>query len=307
MTRVGIIGTGAVGCYFIAGLWEKKDVELVIVGDEQHASQNYQSRIINGKEYTWKVVTPNHAGHLDLILIACKYQGLESVCQMLPQMVSKDTIVMSLLNGVDSEEQISKYINASNILYAYMMISSQRVDNQINFSIEITPGLFYGEKDTSEVSERMKKVANILANTSIHHTQVSNIIEGQWNKFALNMMHNLPQAVISCGLGAYDDSQHMAYIAQKLRSEVYKVAKAKGIQIEEYIDTSNLIQVRKAARYSTLQDIDAKRDTEIDMLAGTLVKYAKELQMEVPYSDMIYHMIKAIEEKNRGVFDYETI
>ena len=42
MTRVGIIGTGAVGCYFIAGLWEKKDVELVIVGDEQHASQNYQ-------------------------------------------------------------------------------------------------------------------------------------------------------------------------------------------------------------------------------------------------------------------------
>ena len=121
------------------------------------------------------------------------------------------------------------------------------------------------------------------------------------------MMHNLPQAVISCGLGAYDDSQHMAYIAQKLRSEVYKVAKAKGIQIEEYIDTSKLIQVRKAARYSTLQDIDAKRDTEIDMLAGTLINYAQELLMEVPYSDMIYHKIKAIEEKNRGVFDYETI
>lgn len=307
MKRVGIIGTGAVGSYFIAGLWDKKDVELVIVGDEKHASQSYQSRFINGKEYTWKVVTPSYAGHLDLLFIACKYQGLESVCQMLPQIVSKDTIVMSLLNGVDSEEMIAKYIDASNILHAYMMISSQRVNHEITFNVEITPGLFYGEKDSTEVSERMNKVQAILSDTNIHHTQVSNIIEGQWNKFALNMMHNLPQAVIGCGLGSYDDSKHMEYIAQKLRSEVYVVAKAKGIHIEEFIDTSKLIQVRKAARYSTLQDIDAKRETEIEMLAGTLIKYAKELQIEVPYSDMIYHMIKAIEEKNRGVFDYETI
>lgn len=307
MTRVGIIGTGAVGCYFIAGLWDKKDVELVIVGDERHASQSYQSRIINDKEYIWNVVTPQNVGHLDVLLIACKYQGLKSVCEMLPQIVSNDTIVMSLLNGVDSEEQISNYIDVSHILYAYMMISSQRVDNKINFNPEITPGLFYGEKDTPEISERMLKLKALFEGTWIHHTPLENIVEGQWNKFALNMMHNLPQAVIQCGLGAYDDSKHMEYIAQKLRSEVYKVAKAKGIHIEEYIDTSKLIQVRKAARYSTLQDIDAKRETEIEMLAGTLMKYAKELHMEVPYSDMIYHMIKAMEEKNNGVFDYETV
>lgn len=307
MYRVGIIGTGAVGAYFIAGLWEKENVEIIIIGDEVHCQKAYQSRIINGKKYEWQIHRPNQVQSLDLLLIACKYQGLVSVCEMLPQLVNKDTIVMSLLNGVDSEEMIGKYIDAKQILYAYMMISSQRVNHEISFDIEITPGLFYGEKEDGEISERILKVQAIFKDTWIHHQAVANIIEGQWNKFALNMMHNLPQAVIGCGLGAYEDSEHMKYIAQKLRSEVYKVAKAKNIHIEEFIDMRKIIQVRKAARYSTLQDLDAKRNTEIEMLAGTLIKYAHELKIEVPYSDMIYHLIKTMEEKNRGAFDYEKV
>ena len=62
--------------------------------------------------------------------------------------------------------------------------------------------------------------------------------------------------------------------------------------------------IRDRARYSTLQDLDAGRHTEIDMFSGALMRMGKELGIPTPYNDYTYHMIKALEEKNDGIFDY---
>ena len=62
--------------------------------------------------------------------------------------------------------------------------------------------------------------------------------------------------------------------------------------------------VPASARYSTLQDLDAGRHTEIDMFSGALIRMGKELGIPVPYNEYTYHMIKALEEKNDGKFDY---
>ncbi len=84
--------------------------------------------------------------------------------------------------------------------------------------------------------------------------------------------------------------------------------------------------VPKTARYSTLQDLDAKRHTEIDMFSGAIMKMGKELNIPTPYNEFVYHIIKAMgkelniptpynefvyhiikamEEKNDGLFDYK--
>ena len=63
--------------------------------------------------------------------------------------------------------------------------------------------------------------------------------------------------------------------------------------------------VPPTARYSTLQDLDAGRHTEIDMFSGALMRMGKELGIPTPYNEFTYHMIKALEEKNDGLFDYE--
>ena len=64
-------------------------------------------------------------------------------------------------------------------------------------------------------------------------------------------------------------------------------------------------KVRDRARYSTLQDLDAGRHTEVDMFAGAVVRMGRELGIPAPYNEFTYHMIKALEEKNDGKFDYE--
>ena len=60
----------------------------------------------------------------------------------------------------------------------------------------------------------------------------------------------------------------------------------------------------KEARFSTLQDLDAGRHTEIDIFAGEMMRMGKEHGISVPYCECMYHLIKALEEKNDGRFEY---
>jgi hypothetical protein len=119
--------------------------------------------------------------------------------------------------------------------------------------------------------------------------------------------NNLPQAILGAGVGCYRDSVHMKAISEGLRKELEAVAAAKGIDISIVEGSSGRgSAVLPTARYSTLQDIDAKRHTEIDMFSGALMRMGKELGIPTPYNEYTYHMIKAIEEKNDGRFNYNS-
>ena len=117
---------------------------------------------------------------------------------------------------------------------------------------------------------------------------------------------NLPQASIGCGLGGYRDSAYVMDISTKLKDEVVAVALAVGIDIrEEKAASFDSRTVSPKARFSTLQDLDAKRHTEVDMFSGVLVRLGKQLGIPTPYNALALDIIKALEEKNDGRFDYQ--
>ena len=98
----------------------------------------------------------------------------------------------------------------------------------------------------------------------------------------------------------------MKAISDGLRAELEAIAKAKGVDMSKIDSSSNHgAPVRPSARYSTLQDIEAGRHTEIDMFSGALMRMGKELGIATPYNEYTYHMIKALEEKNDGKFNYD--
>ena len=97
----------------------------------------------------------------------------------------------------------------------------------------------------------------------------------------------------------------MKAISDGLRKELKAIALAKGIDLTKAGSASvHGSPVPPSARYSTLQDLDAGRHTEIDMFSGALMRMGQELGIPTPYNEYTYHMIKALEEKNDGLFDY---
>ena len=220
--------------------------------------------------------------------------------------MDEETIVISALNGVDSEEIIASRIGMDRILFSNMKISSQRVGRSICFDPAITLGLTFGEPDQSEPSTRMLAVKELFDRAGLHYEMSDNILRDIWYKFAFNVSRNLPQAIVGCGAAAYFDSEHVRHIMMGLRNEVAQIAQAKGIDIWELPSLETRRNVSAPyARYSTLQDLDAGRHTEIEMFSGTVIRLGKQYGIATPYNEFAYHAIRALEEKNDGKYDYK--
>ena len=227
------------------------------------------------------------------------YRGKGSL-PMIEKIVDDHTIVMSPMNGVDSEMVIGEVIGMEHVVYSLMRIASRRVGNEIRYDPEVTQGVYFGETDGTR-SQRILDRMELFDDTPVRYSISSDIRQDIWYKYALNISKNIPQAIVGCGYGGYRDSSHLSYISDKMREEVAQVAWAKGIDIR---DTDNPgahnSPIPAEARFSTLQDLDAKRETEIEMFCGTLVRMGRELGIETPFNDFAYHVIRCLEEKNAG-------
>ena len=305
--KVAVLGAGAVGSYVIWGLSARRDIELGVVADGPRGERlAKEGCAINGKIYRPAVWTPQEAHDADLLIVCLKYGALPGALDSIKAVTGPRTTIMSLMNGVDSEEIIGEVIDPSQIVHSLIKVASERKGNQVVFDPETTIGIVYGEADLSRGTGRIEALNDLFADTGLHYRATDVILTEIWSKFRLNVPNNQAQAMVGCGVGAYRDSEHVAFLRDRLREEVDRIAEKKGIDFDK-ADTSSTFgsKVRDRARYSTLQDLDAGRHTEVDMFAGAVVRMGRELGIPTPYNEFTYHMIKALEEKNDGKFDYE--
>ena len=303
---VAVLGAGAVGSYLIWGLSQKEDIRFGVVAEGARAERlKRDGCAINETVYYPQVWTPQEAKDVDLLVVSLKYGALPGALETIRTIVGTHTIVMSLMNGVDSEERIASVTGEGCIVYSLIKIASHKEENGYHFDPETTVGIIFGEANAPFHSERVEAIEALFADTGIHCRVTEDIREEMWSKFRLNVCNNLPQAILGAGVGCYRDSVHMKAISDGLRQELETIAAAKGIDLSKVDRASGRgCAVPANARYSTLQDLDAGRHTEIDMFSGALIKMGKELGIPTPYNEYTYHMIKALEEKNDGKFNY---
>ena len=264
---VAVLGAGAVGSYIIWGL--DKKVKLGVIGEGERAKRLQKGCLINDQMYYPEVWSPTEAHGVDLLIVSLKYCTLKDVLKSIQTIVDDHTIVMSLMNGVDSEEIIGEAIGKEHLMPSLIKIASRK-ENGYRFDPETTIGIVFGELQAPYQSKRVQAIESLFENTGIHFRASEYIQEEIWSKFRLNVAH------------------------------------AKGIDLSKADSSSSRgSAVPASARYSTLQDLDAKRHSEIDMFSGALIKMGKELHIPTPYNEYTYHMIKALEEKNDGLFDYD--
>lgn len=301
--RVALIGAGAIGAYFIEGLADRMGENFAVIADgaRKERLQKYGVQI-NGRVYKDHVRTPEEFGKADLVLVCVKYQALFGVLDSIQALTGEHTIVMVPMNGIDSEEIVGEAVGENHFVYSLMRINSARKDNVIEFDHKYTGGLYFGEKGCCEKTERILAIEKLFDGTSVRTNFMEDIISDMWTKFCLNIAYNLPQAVVGVGYGAYFDSAHVGYLCKTLENEVRAVADKKGIYVRPLENKRDTCP--KTTRFSTLQDLDAGRHTEIEMFLGVLMDKAKEVGVSVPCAETVYHVIRALEEKNDGKFDY---
>ena len=274
---VAVLGAGAVGSYVIWGLSEKKDIRLGVIASGERAKRlKNKGCKINDTVYHPEVWTPEEAHGVDFLIVSLKYGALPGALDDITAVTGENTVIMSLMNGVDSEEIIAEKAGAEHLLHAVIKVASHKENDGYVFNPEATLGIIFGEVSAPYDSERVQAVLDLFSGTGLHYRATDCILEEIWSKFRLNVC-----------------------------AELMAIAEAKGIDINKAdVSSGRGSAVPPTARYSTLQDLDAGRHTEIDMFSGSLIRMGKELGIPTPYNEFTYHMIKALEEKNDGRFDY---
>ena len=120
---VAILGAGAVGSYIIWGLSKKDNIRLGVIAEGDRARRLKESGCaINGAVYRPKVWTPQEAQGVDLLVVALKYGALPGALESIKTAVGSNTVVMSLMNGVDSEELIAAQVGAEPVSYTHLTL-----------------------------------------------------------------------------------------------------------------------------------------------------------------------------------------
>jgi 2-dehydropantoate 2-reductase len=235
----------------------------------------------------------------DLVIFTVKFTQLDDAIKTAKNQVGKHTIILSLLNGIVSEENIGQTFGMDNILYSVAQgMDAIKRGNQLTYKL---PGrIEFGEADGT-YSEKVKAVDEFFTKAGIAHGVPKDMIRKMWSKWMLNVGAN---QVVTAYETNYRSIQTEGEIRDKLIAamhEVVAIANHRGIDLNEadvrYWLDDVLAPMNPEGMPSMRQDTEAHRKTEVDLFAGSIIKLGKEYGIPTPVNQFLYDRIREIENK----------
>lgn len=294
-----IVGMGALGLLYADVIAKASGNEGVAFVLDETRLNKYKGTTftINGEEKSFRMISNKAAKPVDLLIVAVKYNGLKSAIETMKSCVDKHTIIMSVMNGIDSEEILADAFGKEHMIYTVAQgMDAMKFGNDLNYtkSGELRIGVVEEYQKTN-----LQAVCEYFDNIQMAYTAEEDIMKRLWGKFMLNVGVNqtcLAYSTNYAGTLAEGTEENRVFIAAM--QEVIKLANAYGINLSQedldyyvkIIGTLSPIGVP-----SMRQDGIAKRYSEVEMFAGTVRRLAKEKSILTPANDLLYDKIKEIE------------
>jgi 2-dehydropantoate 2-reductase len=304
--RIAILGgAGAMGGIF--GAWLSRAghaVTLIDVSRPAIEAINSVGLVVEEKDGTAPVFnlpatdTPAIVGEVDLIVNFVKcYHTNAAVTAAMP-MVGRDTAILSLQNGWGNVDRIAEVAGRERVLvgltyHGGTLLGPGRVKH---------PGhgmTFLGEL-SGEMTPRLRAVDAALREAGFETTVSPRILEEVWKKLALNCC-TLPTSALL----RFFAHEMVAFPAAKdqmamILREVVAVANAKGIALnydERWVAITGLLEKAIGGKASMLQDVEAGRQTEIEVINGAIAAAGREIGVVTPVNDTMVAMVTALQSK----------
>ena len=294
-----IIGAGALGILYGEALkLELKEHLYYLADDARYERIRNGNFIINTIPEKFNV---KHAGELDafpdLVIIAVKNHHLEQVLGIMKQCIKKDTVVLSVLNGIESEQFLEDNFPEAHVLYSVAVgMDAVRNSNKLTYSSK--GKLLIGSKDNDRHNRQLLLVEKLLDSCHIHYEIPEDIHRSLWWKWMINIGVNQVSAVTGANYGVFQSNKETQELMEAAMKETINVAKKCGVDLRDE-DIANWYPILNglgpAGKTSMLQDMEACRKTEAPWFSGKLISLAKEYGVDVPVNEVLYKIILAKE------------
>lgn len=292
MTIISVIGLGAVGASYAARISDAQPTaELRVVAEGPRADRlRADGVVVNGRRYHFPVVDPSQdMTPADLVIVTVKCHHLARAIDELAHQVGPHTVILSLLNGITSEEALSAAFPQAYVPLAVVVgIDAVRDDAGVRYSAG--GWVEFGDSTSGERSDGSVRLEGLLAAAGIPYVVQADMRHALWWKFLVNVGVNQVSALLEAPYAlvqADGPARNLMIAAQR---EVVAVAQASGVDLTE-ADIArflNVLDTLGPENYTSMaQDALAHRRTEVDQFAGIVVEIGERFGVPTPVNAVL--------------------
>lgn len=301
--RIAILGIGGVGGFIggklAASHSHSDDVEVIFIarGDNGEAIKEHGLKLITPSGET--TVYPDMVagagtamGEIDLLICCTKTYDLESGVQALSSCITSRTMVLPLLNGIDSTEKLRSLVPSANILQGCIYLVSKLISpGVVQQRGEFHSLHFNGDK---ALPAELSGLLDLFMKSGINAVVEDNIHEKVWSKFSFISPVATYTSAYDISVGKILESGEHSMAIKTLMAELVGLAKTLDIHLAADVIENNFLVMGKLpyeATSSMHADFAANKPTELETLTGSVVRKAKEKGIRLDaYSD-IYQLL----------------
>jgi 2-dehydropantoate 2-reductase len=302
MARVCVAGAGVIGSLFAAHLARVAEVSaLTRREDHADALRTHGLRVSGRADFTARLeaaTSPDVLPAPELVILACKGTDLETVAAQLAGHWP-DATVMTVQNGIGADEIVARHGDWRILSSVTFMSGTRHDDTHVQYVLDtatwIGPARGTGYVDA-------QRVAALIVSSGLEAEAFEDLRPAQWSKLIFNATVNTVAALTGLPhdphFAALEQPDDLGHLVKGLMDEGKAVAAAAGVELgEDPWEMNVLATQRGSAHYpSMLEDVDAHRRTEIDMITGALVRAAHRAGVPVPLHETMERLIKAKED-----------
>jgi 2-dehydropantoate 2-reductase len=300
--RVCVVGCGAVGSLFAASLAQLDDVEVWaydLAEDHVRAMREQGLRISGAGELVGRVSATTDAAELpacDFGIVATKSMHTGPALEAAARALAAGA-VCSVQNGIGNEETIAEHV--ARVIRGTTFPAGRIVEpGHVHWDVkgDTTIGPF--EPSPASMDE-VERLADACTRAGMPTAAVADARGPQWRKVIFNAATNPIGALTGLTHGRVCEDEALRRLVSGLVDEGKAVAGAQGIELdadpEELIDHAARPEVAYDHKASMLQDVEARRETEIDYLNGGIARFGREHGVATPLNETVTALIKGLE------------
>lgn len=301
MLKICILGCGAVGSLFAAHLAQKGEAEVWaydVWKDHIDAIRKNGLRLSGAADFTAKLHATSDAKELprcDYGIVATKAIHTRGAIAQAARAFDESSAVCSVQNGVGNEEIIAEHVKQV-IRGTTFPAGHPIAPGHIGFDIKGDTWIGPFEPTNTPMS-KVEELAGLITRSGMNTIPLKDARGAQWTKLIFNAATNPVGALTLLHHGAATRFAPTGQLSNDLIAEGERVAKALGIELHG--DPRALVQKGANApgkhRASMLQDVLAKRQTEVDFMNGAIVKWGEQVGVPTPLNKAMWELIKGLE------------
>lgn len=305
MQQIMIVGAGSIGGFFGAHLAKGNPNVSFLLRPRTLQAIKERGLILRSASGTLTVrppaaSDPRELVRPDLVILAVKAYDLDEVLDQLEPVLTEKTVILTLQNGVDTEDRIHARLHRDCVVGGVAFIYSKIVEPGVIEHYKrgsVAIGEMMGHK-----SDRLGMIADLFKQAGVQCKISDDIRRSKWEKMCWNCVFNPITVLINDRVAKALDHPEMLGVIRQIVGEVAAVSAALKVPLAPDI-AEKTIQASQAIRdihTSMYDDWKAGRPTEIDFLNGYIVRKGRELGIPTPVNEALTVMVKAVMEKGKA-------